>query len=144
MGGASRSHARLYSGLAVPKKGRRLTERYTDKVTHFHAGQRSIIHIGDYIADLGRRPAKPNRANLAKAFFINNMTEKLAKQTKPAYHACYQLLAAILTAIFRKFGWKRRGSLSGIRAHGQRRWHRGAGKRGYRIAQAKALSEAAR
>lgn len=43
MGGASRSHARLYSGLAVPKKDRRLTERYRDNVTHFHAGQRSMI-----------------------------------------------------------------------------------------------------
>ena len=79
MGGASRSHARLYSGLAVPKKDRRLTERYRDNVTHFHAGQRSLIHIGDYIADLGRRLAKPNKANVAKAFRINNITEKLAK-----------------------------------------------------------------
>ena len=28
-----------------------------------------------YIADLGRRPAKPNKASVAKAFFINNMTK---------------------------------------------------------------------
>ncbi|MGO9269272.1 MAG: hypothetical protein ACLQOO_03260 [Terriglobia bacterium] len=71
------------------------------------------------IADLGRRPAKPNKANAAKAFFINNMTYKLAKQTQPTYPTCYQLLTAILAAIFSKFGWKRGASLSRIRAHGQ-------------------------
>jgi len=87
-----------------------------------------------YIANLWRRPAKPNKANVAKAFFINNMNEKLAKQTQRAYPTCYQLITAILTAIFRKFGWKRRGSLSGIRAHGERRWHRGVRKPHWRTA----------
>jgi len=103
-----------------------LSIAYSDFMADFREVRTSEGFL--YIADLGSRPAKPNRANLSKAFFINNMTEKLEKQTQQAYHACYQLLAAILTAIFRKFGWKRRGSLSGIRAHGQRRWHRGVRK----------------
>jgi len=71
-----------------------------------------------YIADLGRRPAKPNKATVAKAFVINSITEKSEKQTQWPYPAFYQLLAAILTTILRKFGWKGRGSLSGIGARG--------------------------
>ncbi len=74
-----------------------------------------------YIADFGRRPAKPNKANVVKAFVINNMTEKSARQTQRAYHSCYQLLAAILPPSFRKFGWERGASLSRIRAHGRAR-----------------------
>src|SRR5208282_1763266 len=73
----------------------------------------------------GRRPAKPNKANVAKAFFINNMTDKSAKQTQRTHPNCYQLLTTILGAIFRKFGWKGRVSLSGIRADGQWRWQSG-------------------
>jgi len=86
----------------------------------FRAGFREVRTSEGFlsIADLGRRPAKPNKANLPKAFVINNMTEKSAQQTKLAYHTCYQLLTAILTAIFRKSGWKGLISLSGIRAHG--------------------------
>jgi len=62
------------------------------------------------------RHAKPNKANRAKTFVSNNMTEKSAKQTQRRYPYCYQLLTAILAPIFREFGWKGRGSLSGIRA----------------------------
>jgi len=87
----------------------------------FRAGFREVRTSEGFlsIADLGRRPAKPNKANLPKAFVINNMTEKSAKQTQLAYHTCYQLLTAILTAFFKKFGWMGRGSLSVIRAHGR-------------------------
>jgi hypothetical protein len=63
-----------------------------------------------------RVPTKPNKPNEVKTFVFNNMTEKSAKQTRRTYHACYQLLTAILGPIFRKFGWKRRGSLPGIGA----------------------------
>jgi len=65
------------------------------------------------------RAAKPNKANVAKAFFVNNMTEELAKQTQRTYHASNQLLTAILTPICRKFEWKGCTSLPGISAHGQ-------------------------
>jgi hypothetical protein len=66
-----------------------------------------------------RRPAKPNQANVAKAFVISNVGEKSVNQTEPAYRTCYPLFTAILAAIIKEFGWKRRGSLSRIRAHGQ-------------------------
>jgi hypothetical protein len=62
------------------------------------------------------RQTKPNKPNADKAFAINSMSEKSAKQTQRAYPTCYQLLTAILAPIFRKFGWMGRGSLSGIRA----------------------------
>jgi len=85
----------------------------------FRAGFREVRTSEGFlsIADLGRRPAKPNKANLAKAFVINNMTEKSEKETQLAYHTFYQLLTAILTAFFNKFGLMGGGSLSGIRAH---------------------------
>jgi hypothetical protein len=76
-----------------------------------------------YIADWGRRPRDPNKPNAVKILFINNMAERSVKQTQLTYHTCYQLLAAILTASLRKFGWKGRGSLSRIRAHGQQKSH---------------------
>jgi len=64
--------------------------------------------------EVGR--TKPNKPNVAKTLVINGMSRKSAKQTQLTYHACYQLLTAILSPIFRKFGWKRHGLLLGIRA----------------------------
>ena len=65
-----------------------------------------------------RVPTKPNKPNEANAIVVNGMAGKPAKQTQRAYPNFYQLLTAILTPIFRRFGWKRGGSLSGIRTHG--------------------------
>jgi len=89
---------------------------YSDFVADFREVRTSEGFL--YIADLGRRPAKPNKAKIAKAFVIDGIAEKSEKQTQWPYHAFYQLLAAILTAILSKFGWKGRGSLPGIRARG--------------------------
>jgi len=68
----------------------------------------------------GWGPTNQNKPKLAKAFGINGMNEKSAKQTQQDYHAFYQSLAAILAGIFSKFGWMGRGSLSGIEAHGRK------------------------
>jgi len=73
----------------------------------------------------GRGPADPNKPNIAKAISVNGMIDKSPEQTQRDYHTSYQPFAAILAPIFRKFGWKRRGSLSGIRAHGGRVGRRG-------------------
>jgi len=91
-----------------------LSIAYSDFTADFREARASEGFL--YIADSGWRPAKPNKANVAKAFFINNMTENSAKQIRLEYHTCYQLLTAILTAILREFGWMERVSLSGIRA----------------------------
>jgi len=68
------------------------------------------------IADLGRRPANPNKPKAAKTLVINIMTDKSAKQTQLAYRTYYHLLTEISTPIFRKFGWRRGASLSRIQA----------------------------
>ncbi len=95
-----------------------LSITYSDFIADFREVRTSEGFL--YIADLERRPAKPNKANFVKVCIINNMNEKSAKQTQFTYPAFYQLLAAILTAILRKFRWKGRGSLSRIRTQGIR------------------------
>ena len=77
-----------------------------------------------YIADLGWGPTEPNKTNLANAIVINNVTEKSWVQTQRTYPIHYQTIASTVTPILREFGWKRRASPSGIRAHGQRRSRR--------------------
>src|SRR5208282_2728651 len=101
-----------------------LSIAYSDFMADFREVRTSEGFLS--IADLGMRPAKPNKANVAKAFVINIITEKSEKQTQWPYPAFYQLLAAILGAILSKFGWKRGTSLSRIRAHGQ-----GLSRRGF-------------
>jgi len=77
----------------------------------------SLSGIGE---GLCRVPTKPNKPNEANTLPVNYMTWKSKKQTQRVYRTCYQLFASILTPIFRKSGWKRRSSLSGIRVHGAR------------------------
>jgi len=62
------------------------------------------------------RKTEPNKPKSPKILVLNSMAEEWPKQTQPTHHTCYQLFTAILAPILRKFGWKRRGSLLGIRA----------------------------
>jgi hypothetical protein len=62
------------------------------------------------------RHTDPNKPNRSKAFVVNNMAEKSAKQTQRPYHTCYQLLTAISRPNFGKFGSMGPGLLSGIRS----------------------------
>jgi hypothetical protein len=45
---------------------------------------------------------KPNEAKWVKARIMNEMYEKFIKRSQTSYHACFQVVAAILDAFFGK------------------------------------------
>ncbi len=59
----------------------------------------------EYVTELTKASAKPNKPKRLKMLVINKIARKAEKQTHASYQPCYQSLTAVLALILKKYEW---------------------------------------